>query len=278
MGPGAIGINVMFGLVFAVAGALRKRGLRRAARDARRLAEMRAQLETLTRLNAMGEMGAVLAHELNQPLTAIATYASAASRKVQRGAASPEELAEVLEKVTAQARRAGEIIARVRGYVTRGDASPRQEALSVMFGEAAAVAMAGRGRTDVVLRSDFDPQADQVLADRIQVQQVMLNLMRNAIEAMGQARRRELRIGAQADGEGFVQAYVADTGPGVSDDMAERMFQPFVTTKGNGLGVGLSISRSIIEQHGGKIWAERNADGGATFRFTLRRAGTPAHA
>lgn len=272
LGPGGIAVFAAFGVVFAIAGDLRKRGLRRTAEDARRIAEMRAQLETLTRLNAMGEMAAVLAHELNQPLTAISSYAGAAARRFERDA-DPQDVGELLGKVSEQAVRAREIIARVRGYVTRGEAAPRHEELSVMFGEAAAVAMADAARPDVVLRSEFDPQAEHVLADRIQVQQVMLNLIRNAIEAMDHVRRRELRIGATADGDGFVQAYVADTGPGVPADVAERLFQPFVTSKGAGMGVGLSISRNIIEQHGGRIWAERNDEGGATFRFTLPRAG-----
>ena len=150
------------------------------------------------------------------------------------------------------------------------------EAVSAMFEEAAAVAMPGSARAGVVLRADFDPAADQVLADRIQVQQVMVNLLRNAVEAMAGRPRRELRIGCRARPDGLAQAYVADTGPGLDESLAERLFQPFVSGKAGGMGVGLAISRNIVESHGGAIWAEANAEGGATFHFTLKRAQSAA--
>jgi signal transduction histidine kinase len=275
LGPGGVMIFSLFGLVFAIAGGQRRRAIRRAAEDARRLSEMRSQLENVTRLNAMGEMAGVLAHELNQPLTAIASYVSTTRRMLANGGAPAADVADVLGKVSDQSRRAGEIIARLRGYVTRGEISASAEDLAVMFNEAAAVAMAGGQWSGLVLRADFDPRTAKVLADRIQIQQVMLNLIRNAAEAMDDSRRRELRIGCHPAGDGFVQAYVADTGPGVPDHVAERLFQPFVTGKPSGMGVGLSISRNIITAHGGTIWAERNLDGGATFSFTLPRAGPP---
>jgi signal transduction histidine kinase len=262
-----------FGLVFAIAGGLRKRGLRRAAEDAQRIAEMRARLENVTRLNAMGEMAAVLAHELNQPLTAISAYVSAARRLLADGRIQPHEMVDILTRVSEQSVRAGEVIARIRGYVARGEISPSAQALSKMFDEAAAVAMAAASdRAEVVLRSEFDPALDRVMADRIQIQQVMLNLIRNAMEAMADSRRRELRIGCAPHADGMVEAFVADTGPGIPDDVAERLFEPFVSGKADGMGVGLSISRNIIESHGGALWADRNPDGGATFRFTLPRA------
>lgn len=264
-----------FGLVFAIAGGARKRGLRRAAEDARRIEEMRARLENFTRLNAMGEMAGVLAHELNQPLTAISSYVSAARRLLADGAIQPHELGDILGRVSEQSARAGEVIARIRGYVARGEIRPASESLSAMFDEAAAVAMTAAGESGVQLRIEFDPALDRVLVDRIQVQQVMLNLIRNAIEAMAGSRRRELRIGAAPAGGGLVEAFVADTGPGISEDVAARLFHPFVTGKADGMGVGLSISRNIIEAHGGAIRAEVNADGGATFRFTLPRAELP---
>jgi len=277
LGPGGLLIYSLFGLVFAIAGGLRKRGIRRAAEDARRLGEMRAQLENVTRLNAMGEMAAALAHELNQPLTAMANYVGIAQRMAERGdPQSGEEVSELLEKISGQVVRAGEIIARVRGYVTRGEVAVAVEAVSAMFEEAAAVAMPGSARAGVVLRADFDPAADQVLADRIQVQQVMVNLLRNAVEAMAGRPRRELRIGCRARPDGLAQAYVADTGPGLDESLAERLFQPFVSGKAGGMGVGLAISRNIVESHGGAIWAEANAEGGATFHFTLKRAQSAA--
>lgn len=261
-----------FGLVFAIAGGLRKRGLRRAAEDARRIADMRERLENVTRLNAMGEMAGVLAHELNQPLTAISAYVSAARRLLAAGSLKPHELTDILARVSEQSVRAGEVIARIRGYVTRGEIAPSPETLSKMFREAAAVAMVASSERNVILSTDFDPAFDKVLADRIQIQQVMLNLIRNAMEAMAESRRRELKIGSAPAGDGMVEAFVADTGPGIDKTVAERLFQPFVTGKADGMGVGLSISRNIVESHGGAIWADRNADGGATFHFTLPRA------
>jgi len=272
LGPGGLFIYSLFGLVFAIAGGLRKRGIRRAADDARRLGEMRAQLENVTRLNAMGEMAAALAHELNQPLTAMTNYVGIAQRLAAHGDRTSAELGEMLDKISGQVVRAGEIIARVRGYVTRGEVAVAVEAVSTMFDEAAAVAMPGSARGGVVLRADFDPAADQVLADRIQVQQVMVNLLRNAVEAMAETPRRELHIGCRPRPDGFIQAYVADTGPGLDASVAERLFQPFVTGKIGGMGVGLAISRNIVESHGGAIWAEANAEGGTTFHFTLKRA------
>jgi len=280
LGVGSLFIYSLFGLVFGIAGGLRKRGIKRAADDARRLGEMRAQLENVTRLNAMGEMAAALAHELNQPLTAMANYVGIAQRLAARGDSlggeAGREVGEMLGKISGQVVRAGDIIARVRGYVTRGEVAVGVEALSAMFEEAAAVAMPGSARADVVLRSDFDPHADQVLADRIQVQQVMVNLLRNAVEAMADLPRRELRIGCRPRPDGFAQAYVADTGAGLDAEVAERLFQPFVTGKAGGMGVGLAISRNIVESHGGAIWAEGNAEGGTTFHFTLKRAQQPA--
>jgi two-component system sensor kinase FixL len=233
---------------------------------------MRARLENMTRLNAMGEMAAVLAHELNQPLTAISAYVSAARRLLADGRMPPHEMVEILARVSEQSARAGEVIARIRGYVARGEISPSAQVLSRMFDEAAAVAMAAADGAEVTLRAEFDPTLDRVLADRVQVQQVMLNLIRNAMEAMADSRRRELKIGCVPGAGGMVEAFVADTGPGIADDVAERLFEPFVTGKAEGMGVGLSISRHIIESHGGALWADRNADGGATFRFTLPRA------
>jgi two-component system, LuxR family, sensor kinase FixL len=234
---------------------------------------MGARLENVTRLNAMGEMAAVLAHELSQPLSAISAYASAAQRLLAKGAMPPQELADILARVSEQSARAAEVIARLRGYVTQGGIQPTAESMAAMFDEAAAVALTAAGETAMQLRTEFDPALDRVLADRIQIEQVMLNLIRNSLEAMAGAHRRELRIGAAAAGPEMIEAFVADTGPGVPDDVAERLFEPFVSGKAGGMGVGLSISRNIIEAHGGAIRAERNADGGATFRFTLPRAG-----
>jgi signal transduction histidine kinase len=271
LGPGGAAIFMMFGLVFSIAGGMRKRGLKRAAADAERLNDMQRRLAGVARLNAMGEIAATLAHELNQPLTAIASYAGAAQRLVERDNTLPGGVADLLEKVTGQAARAREVIGRIRGHVTLSELALTPESLSEMFEDAVAVATAGTART-VAVRREFDARADRVLADRIQVQQVMVNLIRNAVEAMADAPRCELRIGGRAGPDGVVEAYVADTGPGLPADLAERLFEPFVTGKADGMGIGLAVCRSIVEAHGGAIRGESDPYGGAVFRFTLRRA------
>ncbi|HEX4712834.1 sensor histidine kinase [Phenylobacterium sp.] len=271
LGPGGAAIFMAFGCVFAAAGGMRKRGLKRAAADAERLNDMQRRLAGVARLNAMGEIAATLAHELNQPLTAIASYAGAAQRLVQRDAGQPANVGDLLDKVSGQASRANEIIGRIRGYVTKTELSLAPQSLSEMFDEALAIVTAGAGRK-VAVRREFDAAADRVLADRVQLQQVMLNLIRNAVEAMAEAPRRELTLGGRAGPAGFVEAWVSDTGPGLPPELAERLFEPFVTGKSDGMGIGLSVCRSIVEAHGGAIRGETAPGGGAAFRFTLRRA------
>lgn len=271
LGPGGIVIYVAFCLVFAVAGGLRKRGLRRTAADAERLRDMQRRLTGVARLNAMGEIAATLAHELNQPLTAIASYAGAAQNLVERDPTQGAAVSELLDKVTAQASRARDIIRRIRAHVTQGELILDSHPLPEMFEEALALALAAANGSTVAVRRDFEA-AGAVLADRVQLQQVMVNLIRNAMEAMAEASRRELAIGGRVGTEGLVEAFVSDTGPGVAPDVAERLFEPFVTGKAEGMGIGLSVSRGIIEAHGGEIWMDTNPNGGAIFRFTLRQA------
>lgn len=273
LGPGAIALFVVFGLVFAVAGEMRKRGLRRAEAAAERLAQLQAQMIRVSRLNAMGEMAGSLAHELNQPLTAIANYLNAAEQLLARDETPAARVSELVRKAGDQAVRAGQIVGRVRASVDRGEIAMARESAAEMVQEAVEVALGGAGRDGLVVRYDFDRGADPVMADRIQVQRVVLNLVRNAVEAMAGRPRRELRVGNRAAEPGFLQFYVADTGPGVPPDLSERLFQPFVSGKADGMGVGLSISRNIIEAHGGRMWLEANGDGGATFHFTLKRMG-----
>ena len=271
LGVGGAAIFLAFGLVFAMAGHLRKRGLRRAKDYADRLASTRAQMVHVARLNAMGEMAGSLTHELNQPLTAIANYLNAAQQLMAREGMQDTRASELLGKASDQAIRASQIVARVRANVDRGEVEASEESLTSLVREAVDIATVS-GKAGLAIRYDFDPSDDLVLVDRIQVQQVVLNLVRNAIEAMDSSPRRALRIGSGATEPGFVHCFVADTGPGLAPDVADRLFQPFVTDKPGGMGVGLSISRNIIEAHGGRIWADANADGGATFHFSVRRA------
>ena len=238
----------------------------------RRLQEMQSELVHVSRLTALGEMASALAHELNQPLSAISNYVTGSRQLLARPGSDPEKIRDALERASDQALRAGQIIRRLREFVARGETDRQVERLSKLLEEASALALVGAREHGVLVRFDLDPQAELVVADKVQVQQVLLNLIRNAIDAMDGSPRRELKISSHALGD-LIEVAVADTGPGISDDVAERLFHPFVTTKETGMGIGLSISRTIIESHGGRITAERNPEGGATFRFTLRAAG-----
>ena len=237
-----------------------------------RMQELQAELMHISRLTALGEMASTLAHELNQPLSAIANYLSGGRKLLERATPDTVRAAEAMEKAADQALRAGQIIRRLRDFVSRGESDREIESLSKLVEEASALALIGAKELGVRVSYGFDPRVDLVLADKVQIQQVILNLIRNAIEAMGTSPVRELKITTEAaDRDGLARVSVADTGPGLSPEIIERLFQPFMTTKAQGMGVGLSISRTIIEAHGGRIWVETNADGGATFHFTLRR-------
>lgn len=237
-----------------------------------RLQELQNELVHVSRLTAMGEMASTLAHELNQPLSAIANLLTGSRRLIDRGReADQAKVREAIDKAATQALRAGDVIHRMRDFVRRGASERDVESLSKLIEEASALALIGEKDRQVDVRLALDPAADAVYADRVQVQQVLLNLIRNGIDAMqdGNSRRRALLITSEVTEEGWSRVSVADTGPGIADEVRERLFQPFMTTKPQGMGVGLSISRSIIEAHGGRIWAEANPGGGALFRFTL---------
>lgn len=236
----------------------------------RRLQDLQAELVHVSRLTAMGEMASALAHELNQPLSAIANYVKGSHRLLEREPLDREKLRTALNSAGEQALRAGQIIRRLRDFVAKGETEKRIESLPKLIEEAGALAMVGAKERGVRLVFDLDPAAEVVMADKVQVQQVLLNLMRNAIDAMEGSPRRQLTIASRPVEDDMVEVSVADTGPGVDPDFLSQLFQPFVTTKAHGTGVGLSISRTIVEAHGGRIWVESNRAGGATFRFTLR--------
>ena len=243
-----------------------------------RLQEARQELFHAARLSAAGQMAAALAHELSQPLTAAANSVAAARRLLAKGGEEIVTASEVMGEAGEQILRAGQIMRRLREFVSRGETEKRVELVSTMVEEARALALRGPDALDVQVRLHFEPNARHVLVDRIQIQQVLVNLMRNAIEAMDASRRRELDVATSLRDERMVEIAVTDTGPGLPDDIAARLFEPFVSTKPNGMGLGLSICRSIVEVHGGRLHCETNTGGGTVFRFTVPVAptnGTP---
>jgi two-component system sensor kinase FixL len=235
-----------------------------------RLQELQSELVHISRLTAMGEMASTLAHELNQPLSAIINYLRG-SRRLLEGV-SDERVApmrDAVDKATDQAMRAGQIIRRLRDFVSRGESERRVESITKLVEEASALALVGVKDRGIRVRFLFDPSIDLVLADRVQVQQVLLNLIRNAMDAMETSSTRDLVITVAAAEENLAEISVADTGSGIAPEIAEQLFTPFITTKREGMGVGLSISRTIVEAHGGRIWVEANPGGGTVFHFTL---------
>jgi signal transduction histidine kinase len=234
-----------------------------------RLREMRSELSHVSRLNELGQMVSALAHEVNQPLTAIGNYVRASQRLVQAGD-SPRALG-ALERAGGEATRASEIIRRLRDFIRKGDGEQRPESVGGMIEETVALVLTGAERSDVGVELRLDPDASTARIDKVQIQQVLLNLVRNAIEAMATQPRQVVIIATTLAADGMIEFSVADIGPGLPVVVREKLFQPFVTTKSTGMGVGLSICRSIIEAHGGRLWADDGRGGGAVFRFTVPR-------
>ena len=237
-----------------------------------RVQELQAELVHISRLSAMGEMASALAHELNQPLSAIANYLNGARRLMERSDTGDARVSEAVEKASEQALRAGDIIRRLRDFLARGEGERSVESLSKLVHEACGLALVGAKESGVDVHYRVDPHRDRVIVDRVQIQQVIVNLVRNALDAMGDCPRRVLNVSTAIDGD-MAMVTIADTGPGIDEATASRLFQPFVTTKAQGMGVGLSICRTIVEAHGGRIWTEPNPGGGTVFHFTVRQAG-----
>ena len=248
------------------------RDLTERQRTEKRVQDLQSELLHVSRLSTMGQMASTLAHELNQPLTAITNYLQAARRLVAGSspASGGPTAEEVMDKAITQATRAGEVIRRLRDFVAKGEAERRIEVLNKVVEEATALALVGAKQFGV--RTDFslDPAVPPVFIDKVQVQQVVLNLVRNAVEAMEGSARRELLVSTGCvEGGTVAEVRVSDTGPGLAAEVVERLFQPFITTKKAGMGLGLSICREIVEAHGGRLAAEPNPTGGVIFRFTL---------
>jgi two-component system, LuxR family, sensor kinase FixL len=234
-----------------------------------RLQELHSELLHVSRLSAMGQMAAMVAHELNQPLTAISNYMEAAGTLLDRGGDVPlATLRRAVERSGEQAVRAGQIIQRLRGFVSRRDSEKRFESVLPLVKEASELALVGTKLRGIRIRLQNDLEDAVVVVDKIQIQQVLLNLLRNAAEAVADQEQREIALLTELRDD-IVQVSVVDNGPGLPDEVKAKLFQPFVSTKQTGMGVGLSICHTIIAAHDGRLWAEPNPEGGTIFRLTL---------
>jgi len=247
------------------------RDLTERQRTDQRLQDLQTGLLHASRLRSMGQMAASLAHELNQPLTATANYVKAAQRLAEVPQPDMARILQALGLAAQQTLRSGEIIRRLRGFVARGEVERRPEPLGKLIEESSALALVGAKEHGVRVDLGLGAVVQMVNVDRVQIQQVLLNLMRNGLEAMEASPRRELSVRVEA-ADGMVQVSVVDTGSGVAPEVAAQLFQPFVTTKADGMGIGLSVCRTIIEGHGGRLWMEANPGGGSLFRFTVPAA------
>ena len=233
----------------------------------RKIQELQLEMLHVSRLTDMGQVAAGLAHELNQPLTAILNYATACIDLAQD--LGNDKLSTILGKVAEQATRAGNIIRRLRAFLEKRGPNMVPADIARVVDEAIRLGQINADERGITLRVAIERDLPMVLIDRIQIQQVLINLLKNGAEAMEHSERRELKIAISRPSPEAVQVAVADTGPGLSPEIAEKLFQPFVTTKKNGMGMGLTICRGIIEAHRGRLYPESNEAGGVTFRFTL---------
>ncbi len=226
------------------------------------------ELAHTSRLSLAGEMAGALAHELNQPLLASIAFTRAAQRMLAHAPPDIARAGGALDRAVSEAQRAGAIIRALREFIGKGDTRREPESLAVLVADALALVAPECARKGVRLVMGVDKSLPAVHVDRVQVQQVVLNLVRNAMEASA----REVAVAARVADDGLVEVEVRDNGSGVSDEVEERLFEPFNTSKASGMGLGLSISRTIVEAHGGRLWLAENGPRGAAFRLTLRIA------
>jgi two-component system sensor kinase FixL len=244
----------------------------------RRLDEVQSELLHVSRLSSMGEMASALAHELNQPLAAMANYLQGSNRLLADSTDGRAGLIRnALEKAGEQALRAGQIIQRLREFVARGETEKRVESIRKLVEEATALALVASKEQPVRMTLNLDPTIDLVLVDKVQIQQVLLNLMRNGIEAMQSSPQRELVVTTTSEADNMIAVRIADNGSGIDPEIRAKLFQPFATTKRRGMGIGLSLCRTIVNSHGGEITTEPNPNGGTVFRFTLLAVSPEEH-
>lgn len=231
----------------------------------------RDQLVHVSRLTTMGEMAAAMAHELNQPLSAISSYAGACERFLEQGEPGLAEVRAALGEIRSQAHRAGEVIRRIRSFTRSRELERRVTSIADLLEEIRPLAEVDAKAHAVRLRVELDEPLPKVTVDTVQIQQVILNLLRNGVDAMADLspEERELTLTGRSEGSDWVCIEIKDRGPGISDEAAENLFTPFFTTKAGGMGMGLAISRSIVTAHGGRLAGMNRPAGGATFSITL---------
>ena len=234
-----------------------------------RLRELQMEFTHVSRLSAMGEMAATLAHELNQPLTAVMNYVQAGRRMLDAPEIDMARTTELMSKAADQAQRAGDIIRRLRSFVARGESERLPEDMNEVVREACALALVGARSDGIDVDMDMDESLPPVLIDRVQIQQVLVNLVRNSVDAMMNQDERAISVRTMRNGEDAVEVVIADNGPGLAPEIAEHLFEPFNTSKPDGMGIGLTVCRSIIEDHGGRIWSAPVDGSGTDFRFTV---------
>lgn len=250
------------------AGFIRDASARSAAEQS--VHELRSDLLHVSRLSEMGEMASALAHELNQPLTAIINYLEACRRLLEQSDdASEDQTKGLMQKASDQAHRAGQIIQQLRKFVVKGETERTLEPINPVAREAAQLALVGTRQQGIVITFDMADGLPEIMIDRVQIQQVIVNLVRNSVDALADVDRRELTVRTRSSERSVVQLDVIDSGPGLAEKVAERLFEPFVTTKPDGIGIGLSICKTIIDAHGGKLGATANPDGGTIFHVSL---------
>jgi signal transduction histidine kinase len=235
----------------------------------RRLSEMEAVLIHLSRVSELGQNVSALAHEVNQPLTAISNYAQAGMQLLET---APERLKPLLQRLSEQATRATEIVRNLRDFAAQHEPEKRVGDVDELLQRAVRLALAGERERTPSIEIQCSPAASSAFINRVQIEQVVFNLVRNAVEAMAECPRRVLTLTTDLASDDMIEVSVADTGPGLAMEIRSRLFEPFVTTKPAGLGIGLSICRVIIEAHGGKLKADANPGGGTVFRFSIPRS------
>jgi two-component system sensor kinase FixL len=239
----------------------------------RKLHSLQAELAHVSRITSMGTLATSIAHELNQPLTAVVNYAQSARDLLNHpGTNDLATVREALDECSKEALRAGQIVQRLRAFISRGDAIKEVYSLQLLIKEATALALMNGDARGVDFATFIDFEHDLVLVDRVQIQQVLVNLIRNALEAMEDLDAKRLVIRSSAGKAGTVRVSVSDSGLGLDPGIAEKLFHPFMSTKPSGIGLGLSICHTIVNAHGGRIWVEPSEFGGTTFNFTLIEA------